>query len=299
MRAKPRSRTLYRVALGLLSGWCASSAALAETPCAYNKEALSFEGSAIEQARCLLRPVLIRAALGSLLQDVPEGLRCVGAQVPISKERLRQHLGSSGIAEEDLGGSLDEPVSSAAENVRAGVYAKYFVIHDTSTPNYLGADFPGNIDTEQWPHNDLSRWVRGERSKAHVFINRLGESVSARSFAIPWRATKFELADKSKVLKGRFLHIELVQPRRSHPKLGKNNDALAPAPGFTAKQYERLALIYLAASVRAGECLIPAYHAVIDAGKADGHDDPQNFSLEQFGDTLVALQKRIDRAAED
>jgi len=61
-------------------------------------------------------------------------------------------------------------------------------------------------------------------------------------------------------LKGLFLHVELIQPRRRGP--GRHsNDIAAPNPGFTAAQYRQLALLYTIASVRAGEWLIPAFYA--------------------------------------
>ncbi len=94
----------------------------------------------------------------------------------------------------------------------------------------------------------------------------------------PWRATRFERATRFGTdLKGLFLHVELVQPRRSQPGRGRGNDALAPTPGFSDIQYDRLALIYTIASVRAGRWLIPAFHVAIDSGIRGGHDDPQNF----------------------
>ena len=79
--------------------------------------------------------------------------------------------------------------------------------------------------------------------------------------------------------RGMFIHIENVQPRRKHPSQPDGN---APTPGFSTAQYDRLALLYLMASARAGTGLIPAFHAAIDQGLSDGHDDPQNFSLDDF-----------------
>jgi hypothetical protein len=76
---------------------------------------------------------------------------------------------------------------------------------------------------------------------------------------------------------GMFVHVELVQPRRkSHPKTFFD---LAPSPGFTQKQLDRLALLYVVASYRAQKWLLPAYHAAVDATMAGAHDDPQNFDV--------------------
>ena len=71
-------------------------------------------------------------------------------------------------------------------------------------------------------------------------------------------------------------------------------DAIAPTPGFSDKQYERLALLYICASVRRGSWLIPAFHAAVDAGIKDAHDDPQNFELKKFADKLKSILKKID-----
>lgn len=63
-----------------------------------------------------------------------------------------------------------------------------------------------------------------------------------------------------------------------------------PRPGLTQEQYYRLALLYIAASSRARAWLIPAFHAVLDQGIFDGHDDPQNFDLKR-GD--VPLKRHL------
>ena len=55
--------------------------------------------------------------------------------------------------------------------------------------------------------------------KAHVVVNRAGGMLVDHDFAIPWRETKFEqAANFDGALKGLFLHIELIQPRRSGPR---------------------------------------------------------------------------------
>ena len=79
-----------------------------------------------------------------------------------------------------------------------------------------------------------------------------------------------------------FLHIENIQPRIRDRSVRFPNDALAPEPGFTDTQLERLALVYIVASVRSRKWLIPAYHSPIDLGFPDAHDDPQNFNLNEW-----------------
>jgi len=65
---------------------------------------------------------------------------------------------------------------------------------------------------------------------------------------------------------------------------------VAPEPGFSVPQLDRLALLYVAASVRRGKCLIPAFHGVIDDEFGiRAHDDPQHFDLELWALRLQAL----------
>jgi hypothetical protein len=95
-------------------------------------------------------------------------------------------------------------------------------------------------------------------------------------------------------LKGLFLHVELIQPRRSEAGRGWRNDAQSPNPGFTAVQYDRLALLYVIASVRAEHWLIPAFHAAIDSGIRNGHDDPLHFDVGSFAAGLGRLMDELD-----
>ncbi len=90
-----------------------------------------------------------------------------------------------------------------------------------------------------------------------------------------------------------FVHTELSQPRQGDPKGRKGNDSIAPEPGFTQGQYERLALLYVAASLEHGTWMVPAYHCCLDSGMVDGHDDPQNFKLNEWAKRLDGLLKQI------
>ena len=98
--------------------------------------------------------------------------------------------------------------------------------------------------------------------------------------------------------RGLFIGIENIQPRIGLPAVPapgkKANDLIAPDPGFTPAQYRRLALLYVAAGVRRGRWLIPAFHAVVDSRYADGHDDPQNFDMRAFSD---AVKGHLDELA--
>ena len=197
-------------------------------------------------------------------------------------------LAGQGIAEADVGGAVDAPLSRAVGRLAAPM-ARFFVIHDTSYPNFLLETIPDYINDASWDFNDFSlrNPALGGGPKGHVYVNRLGDSLAVRDFGTPGYASKLEKDKPS--LTGLFLHVELVQPRHSVPGGGKGNDGLAPDPGFTPAQYDRLALLYIAASVRKGTWLIPAFHAVLDTGFVNGHDDPQNFSLTAWSQAIARL----------
>ncbi len=135
--------------------------------------------------------------------------------------------------------------------------------------------------------------------KAHVVVNRSGEMLLDHDFAIPWRETRFEqAANFAGALKGLFLHVELIQPRRSAAGRGWRNDAQPPNPAFTPAQYDRLALLYVIASVRAEHWLVPAFHAAIDAGIRNGHDDPLHFDVASFADSVRTARRQTRRRVE-
>ncbi len=276
----------------------AASLARAAEPCAFDHQQLTFIGTPAQQAHCLVRQVLAYGELGAPLAALPPPLEVlVGqpAQIPLSA--LQANLAARGIDVREIGGPLVPGVSHAKAGDPAAPMAGYFVIHDTSTPALGNAEFPADIDQPSWEHNHLERWLEGERSRAHIFIARTGASVTPVDFDEPWRATKFEMQDTLLRRKGLFLHVELVQPRRNDPAGPEANEALSPQPGFTNAQYQRLALVYVAASLRRGQWLVPAYHAVLDAGRVDGHDDPQNFRLEDFSQAVASLLEQLRPSA--
>jgi hypothetical protein len=268
-----------------------------DTPCAFDDASLSYTGTPREQARCLLRPVLTGGHLGPSLKKLPAPLdKIIGQRLNVDKAAFQRYLLDHNIGEADIGGSLSDALSPANLIEPNAPLARYFVIHDVSTPNYMEAPFPQDINEATWMWNDLSlRWIN--KKVTHVYINRLGESVTAVDFKTqlpdPNHGTKFARDHLRNRGKGLYLHVELVQPRRTDPQGSPKNDALAPTPGFTDAQLERLALVYIAASVRRGEWLIPAFHAAIDVGIPDAHDDPQNFDTTRWASQLRALLKSI------
>ena len=287
--------------LGLLLCICVAQANGQDTRCAFDVATFTFAGNAQEQARCLLRPVKKFAHLGPQAQSLPEPLdSLVGQRIDIDRAKFTSFLTANRIKEADVGGALSGPLSSAdANNVAAG-RARYFMIHDTSSPNFLNEAFPANINDPAAPLNRLDRFRTVAREKvAHVFINRGGESATAVDFKSPLAAgrfgTKFAARTLKERRKGLLLHVELIQPRRRDPSGGRLNDALAPDPGFTEAQLDRLAVVYVAASIRRGEWMIPAFHAVMDITIPDGHDDPQRFDLDLWAARLKLLLDQLQR----
>jgi len=200
---------------------------------------------------------------------------------------------SSYLSEQNLEWSfaayLWQPLSRADDNDANAPAARYFVIHDTSGPNYGHRSFPDDIDAGA-RFNNLNNFACADGwGLAHVIVNRSGEMLLNHELAIPWRATKFERAiNFDGALKGLFLHFELIQPRRG------SGGRLAPDPAFATAQYDRLALLYVIASVRAEHWLIPAFHAAIDAHIPNGHDDPMNFDIDSFADSIEKLVATLE-----
>lgn len=279
-------RYLLPLSILILAGATGQLSAATFGKCKFNTETMAFAGSPGEQASCLLRKVKILGNVDATPAQLPSNLAgFIGQPVTISKPKLRQALSGQGLTEAGLGGSLDAPLSRGNTNNPQAPMARYFVIHDTSSPNFGNvAQFPADIDTSNQV-NRLDGFKSPSNAKAHIFLNRRGEIYVGHDFGVPWRATKLE-QQIGTLSRGMFLHIENVQPRRKHPSQPDGN---APTPGFSTTQYDRLALLYLMASMRAQTGLVPAFHAAIDQGLSDGHDDPQNFSLEDFDAALGRL----------
>ena len=252
-------------------------------PCRFDTAALSFAGTPAEQAECLMRKVVWKGELKP--QKLPKVLHALlsgehGPPAPFRDAALAafpEHYRAYAAQH------AQAPVSITEE----GLPLLYFVIHDTSMP-FLGREvFPKRLDSDLRV-NDLTPYVR-EDPVGHIFLNRSGQIWPGHDFAENWRATKFETRVIGYPARGRFTHIELVQPRRYARGSASLGDTLAPRPGFSREQYRQLAALYVYASARAGHWLIPAQHATLDAGLEDAHDDPQNFEIKAFARELELL----------
>ncbi|SHG29044.1 chitosanase of glycosyl hydrolase group 75 [Kaistia soli DSM 19436] len=257
--------------------------------CHFDTATLSFQGTDSQQAACLLRKVGRLGAVSPAPAVLPASLAgLIGQPATLSKTDIAAYLARSNITETEVGGPLADPLSHArAGDVRAP-QARYFVIHDTSAPTLSQAD--------PWPEDRAVDTISS--TAAHVFVGRIGTLKAPNSFAVPMRATKLESRVVGTPSKGLFLHIELLQPRKTI-RIGRALiDADAPDPGFTPVQYERLALLYTVASARRGNWLVPAFHAAIDEGLSDAHDDPQKFDMAAFAAALVSVQAAIAQHAD-
>jgi N-acetylmuramoyl-L-alanine amidase len=255
--------------------------------CRFDRETLTFAGTPVEQATCLMRRVKLLGEKEA--QPLPPIIRSLleGASPPAPAHK------AAAIA------AFPEPYSAYASEygnrpvaqTAAGHPALYFVIHDTSTPFYGDQPFPKHLDRD-WKINDFTPYMDGTFARApvaHIFLSRYGQIWAGHDFSEPWRATKLESYVIGPAARGRFVHIEVIQPRRFLPGYSDRGHTHGPTPGFSAAQYRQLAALYVYASARAGRWLIPAQHATIDAGIPDAHDDPQNFELEKFAAALERL----------
>jgi hypothetical protein len=264
--------------------------------CSFDAETLSFRGESVEQAMCLMRGMDATRNLGPMLERLPAALASrVGETTGIpTREALSSYLSKLDL-EWQFAVYLWQPLSRAHDNDPDAPMAKYFVIHDTSGPTYGHRGFPDDIDTNPKINNLANFVCPDEWGKAHVVISRSGGMLLDHELSTPWRETKFEqAAEFGGALKGLFLHTELIQPRR----YGRGGDGHSPDPAFSPAQYDRLALLYTIASVRAERWLIPAFHAALDSDIPNGHDDPLNFDVESFANSLDKLVEKLERPGE-
>ncbi len=263
--------------------------------CSFDLSLLSFRGEPIDQARCLMRGMDASRNLAPTLESLPDGLASrIGTTTGLpSRDALAAFLAEQDL-QSDFAAYLWTPLSHADDNDPDAVTARYFVIHDTSGPNYGRRAFPADIDTNSDINNLDDFKCSDGWGKAHVVVNRTGAMLLDHELSIPWRETRFEqAANFAGALKGLFIHTELIQPRRSAPRHSRRNDAQTPSPAFTAVQYDRLALLYVIASVRGERWMIPAFHAAINSGIPNGHDDPLNFDVESFAGSLDQLVAKL------
>ena len=252
--------------------------------CRFDRDALTFAGTPLEQAACLLRKI----ELGAVRHPQP---------LPKVIVRLMSEGGAPSAAMKAAAiAAFPEPYRAYAiehandpvSQTEAGVPLQYFVIHDTSEPFYGAEPFPKHLDDDPRVNSFKSYMdaTFATEPVAHIFLNRQGQIWAGHEFAQGWRATKLESRVVGPTARGRFVHIETVQPRRFLPGYTDRGHTYGPKPGFTQAQYRQLAALYVYVSARAGRWLIPGQHNTVDAGIPEAHDDPQNFELKKFAREL-------------
>jgi hypothetical protein len=247
--------------------------------CPFDSTTMQFRGNPLQQAQCLLRLPKPYGHVDDTPAKIPPKLTAILSNpdtIGFTKEMLRKALAKRNILEANIGGSLDKPVSRDNNNDTA----KYFAIHDTSTPFDPQEFDPDFINTSKWSGNKLSTLTV---TLTHVYITRNGLTKTQNPYQVTVKGTKFE--DTKPNIKGLFLHHELIQPRITIDGI----DAKSPDPGFTPIQYELLALCYLSASLRRGKWLIPAFHCVLDLEILNAHDDPQHFDLVMWDNAIATI----------
>lgn len=255
--------------------------------CRFSRETLTFAGTKVEQATCLLRKIELLAVRKP--QPLPRVIRS------LMERKDGPDPGQQAVAI----AAFPEPYRAYAQQWSAaplsrtdeGLPALYFVIHDTSTPFYANEPFPKRLNLDL-KVNDFTPYMDQTFARepvAHIFLNRVGQVWAGHDFQEGWRATKLESRVVGPRTRGRMVHIETVQPRRFLPGATSRGQTYGPKPGFTKEQYRMLAALYVYASARAGYWLIPAQHNTVDAGIPDAHDDPQNFELKRFAKELEKL----------
>jgi hypothetical protein len=255
--------------------------------CRFDRDSLTFAGTPVEQAECLMRKVKLLGEKEA--QPLPPILHSLLA----SSEAPSPAQKAAAIAAfpEPYRAYAIEHAGRPISQTAAGLPALYFVIHDTSTPFYGDQPFPKHLDRD-WKINDFTSYIDGtfaQHPVAHIFLSRYGQIWAGHDFSEGWRATKLESFVVGPAARGRFVHIEVIQPRRFLPGYSDRGHTHGPTPGFSDAQYHQLAALYIYASARAGHWLIPAQHATLDGGIPDAHDDPQNFKLKKFAAALAGL----------
>ena len=260
--------------------------------CQFDPTSLTFAGTPLEQARCLLRKIELKA------------VRKEQALPPVITKLMNEGGAPNAAQKAAAIAAFPEPYRTYAQQyadapvsqTEEGQPLLYFVIHDTSHPFYANEPFPKRLD-QDWKVNDFTPYMDQTFAKApvaHIFLNRVGQIWAGHEFQEPWRATKLESRVVGSRARGRFVHIETVQPRRFLPGATSRAETYGPKPGFTKEQYRMLAALYVYASARAGRWLIPAQHNTVDSTIPEAHDDPQNFDLKAFGKELDRLVKARD-----
>lgn len=224
-----------------------------------------------------------RRRIGGVLQEGITGRTRLEITTKVSRN-LRKLLIQSNIRQSDI-----LPSQLGARSL------EYFVIHDVTPIGKAHMYTPGRVFSpthEQFfdelvtTEEDLLTWRFGGR--LHVYVNRSGASLTnsnpslARTVLSTRISTYF---DPSKVL-----HVGLLSALRRLDIEAWNSEEIKRKSIFTKAQMDRLALIYVAASVQAGQWLVPAFHSNIESYPKC----PTNFDLELWDQSLRGTIDKLE-----
>jgi hypothetical protein len=250
--------------------------------CGFNTQTSRYAGTVEQTAACLLRKVRAHGS-GSDAQQIPSWLgQRMSHPVSFTLPQLQAFLQRENIPSTAVSGRM---ATGDAQ------HARYFVIHDTSSPTIetSGTVFPPNINDATYAGNSLRASTR-LRQQVNLLITRDGRSLALTDWAASRAIGATKLENRAGVQRRVFVHVENIQPRIEPPG---SWGWRAPVPGFGPAQERRLALAYMVASLRAGRWLIPAFHFNVDQGVGEAHDDPQNFDLNAWASRLSELETAI------
>ena len=254
--------------------------------CGFDPETLSFAGAPAEQARCLMRGMDASRNLGRPLDALPPALAShIGQASGLPPRDVLSAFLSKQNLEWDFAAYLWQPLSRAKDNDPHAPMARYLVIHDTSGPSFGRRSFPSDLDVNPKVNSLAGFKCTDGWGKAHVVVNREGGMLLDHDLSVAVARDQVRARRQFRRRpEGAF------PPCRNDPAAAERR-ALAQrrtdsGPKLHHAQYDRLALIYTIASVRAGRWLVPAFHAAIDAHIRNGHDDPLNFNVQSFANSL-------------
>jgi hypothetical protein len=176
--------------------------------CQFDRDTLTFAGSPVEQASCLLRKVKLLGAKED--QPLP----------PVIRQLLENGGAPTAAQKEAAMAAFPQPYQAyarqyadwPASKTEAGLPLLYFVIHDTSDPFYGADRFPKRLDTDH-KVNAFAPYMDATFAKApvaHIFLSRYGQIWAGHDFSEAWRATKLESRVIGGPARGRFV---LHRPR--------------------------------------------------------------------------------------
>ena len=177
--------------------------------CDFNLDSLEYRGTPVEQAKCLMRSLDQTRNLGPPLDSLPDALASrIGRDSGLpSRETLSAYLSKQDL-EWDFAAHLWQPVSRAEDNNPQAPAARYFVIHDTSGPNYGHRSFPDDIDSTAKFNNLKNYYCPDGWGKAHVVVNRSGDMIVDHDFR------NSMARDKIRARGGFRRHLEGAVPAR-------------------------------------------------------------------------------------